>query len=188
MHPRISPAALAATCLLTISAGFFSVSAQTVIKSLERPDPATVTVPGMAFKPILSDIRRFDEYFYFHKPGISYERAFADLDQCRIYGLFQQLSVIPPDFLPLGGELISDPKPGFTYVQGGILDYYFTQQANEDNERATVRRCMAFKGYARYGTSRAIGKQLESGTETEKLARRALIASGPDPQDRVIDP
>src|ERR1043165_3550951 len=73
-------AILVACCLNATFAGAQTI----VVKVLERPDPTTVTVPDMAFKPGRSDLRGFDDYFYFHKSGVSYERAFTDMDQCRI--------------------------------------------------------------------------------------------------------
>jgi hypothetical protein len=51
-----------------------------------------------------------------------------------------------------------------------------------------MRRCMTFKRYNRYGTTKAIWQQIEAGTVADKLARRALIASGPQPASEVIAP
>jgi hypothetical protein len=58
----------------------------------------------------------------------------------------------------------------------------------EDLEKTTDRRCLAYKGYHRYGTTRAIYKQIVSGTDAEKLARKAVIASGPPPQAEALGP
>jgi len=66
------------------SLGCLPASAQTRIDPLTRPDATSVTVPNLAFTPTKRDISDFGEYFYFHKDGVSYEHAFADLEQCRI--------------------------------------------------------------------------------------------------------
>lgn len=177
-------AAIASLLLLA-----FSASAQTVITPLVRPDPATITVPDTTFTPTKSDLRRFDEYFYFYKAGVGYERAFGDLDQCRTYGEASKLLTMPPTFVPMGGDVIKEPlfKPGI-YPPPGILVTYLIQNAEEDNVRATVRRCMEYKGYGRYGLSRAIYKKIDTGTDAENLARLALIASGHQPAAEAIDP
>jgi len=119
-------------------------------------------------------------YFYFHKPGVSYEKAFADLDQCRQYGQASQIALLVPTFVPMGNALVKGPMiPTDVYPGPGLLVLYMMQETQEDNERATMRRCMAYKNYGRYGISRAIWKQIDTGTDAEKLARQALIASGP---------
>ena len=163
-------------------------SAQTVITPLERPDAASVTVPDMAgFKPTPKDARNFDDYFYFHKSGVSYERAFDDLEQCRVYAASAQLIAPMPTIIPVGDVATSGPKVS-QRIGIGILPAILIASAEEDTAIATMRTCMAFKGYGRYGTSRALFKQIDQGSDTEKQARRAVIASGPAPAGEAIDP
>ena len=166
----------------------------TVLKPLERPDPATITLPDMTIKPTKPDPRRSDEYFYFHKSNVSYERAFSDLDQCRMYSQMAQLVAPMPRFIPLGGEQIEPTGPdgwstfpmfGFA---GMMIANWLIAEGQEEMAITTNRRCMAYKGYQRYGISRAIFKQIESGTDTEKLARKARIASGSAPQTEALEP
>ena len=182
-------AILVACCLNATFAGAQTI----VVKVLERPDPTTVTVPDMAFKPGRSDLRGFDDYFYFHKSGVSYERAFTDMDQCRIQSEMAQLAPPIPRFIPLGGEPAKEPGfhvPVYSQygVAGAIIGEIFIEAATEDLTAATGRKCMAYKGYHRYGTTRAIYKQIDSGTDGEKLARKAVIASGPPPQAEALEP
>jgi hypothetical protein len=61
--------------------------------------------------------------------------------------------------------------------------------------RITIRNCMGFKQYQRYGLSHALwsefnfeegnGRKKES-VRNDALARQALVASGPAPQGRDI--
>jgi hypothetical protein len=182
MNSRKAIAALVFACTAALPA-----FAQTVIKPVERPDPAGLAMPELAFVPSKSDLRNFDEYFYFHKPGVSYERAFADLDQCWGYGLATKLLGDTPSVVPLGGDAIKAPmfkqgvNPGF--VVGAIL-----AGAESDKGLISYRRCMTYKGYARYGLSRAIFGQIRKGSDADKLGRLALIASGPQPQAGAIEP
>ncbi|HWU54627.1 MAG TPA: hypothetical protein VN175_03935 [Rhizomicrobium sp.] len=188
---RAAAAALAA-CLL----GGTPCFAQTVIKPLERPDPGTITVPDMTFAPTKSDIRRFDEYFYFHKPGVSYERAFADLDQCRIYGMVAIFGGLPPSVVPLGGpQMLDKPYDGPTmmtpfigWLGDAIMRATIVADIMEGLARSTNRRCMMWKGYARHGATRALWKQIDTGSDAEKLARQAKLASGPIPSTQTLEP
>lgn len=178
-------AALAFSGLLVLPA-----AGQTAITLLQRPDAASITVPDMAsFKPAPSDMRRFDDYFYFHKEGVSYERAFADLEQCRINAAMAQLVPQVPEIIPVGDEATGNPQlSNRTFLFGGMIAAFLIAEAEGDYAAFTNRRCMAFKDYRRYGTSRALFKQLDSGSDTEKQARKALIASGPSPAAEAIEP
>ena len=188
---RVAVAALMAGWLAGVPAW---ADGETVLKPLERPDSTTITVPDMTFTPGKADLRRFDEYFYFHKSGVSYERAFADLDQCRMYSQMAQLVPLMPRYIPLGGDPVKTPGPSswnafpmFGLV-GVLMADIIVADVTEDLAIATGRKCMAYKGYQRYGTSRKIFKQIDSGTDTEKLTRKALIASGPEPQLEATEP
>jgi hypothetical protein len=163
-----------------------------IIRPLERPDPASITVPN------LGNIRGSDSYFYFHKPHVSYEAAFAHLDQCRIYSLTTPQGFSePPQLVPLGTDFISErqaPPPistdglvrfGLVGVGIGVILAPILLQETAD---ATIKRCMSYKGYKRYGTSRSIWNQINSGTEAERLGKMALIASGPQPTTQAFEP
>ena len=207
---RAALAVLLASWSVTTSA---LADTETTLGPLERPDAATITVPDMAFTPGKADISRFDEYFYFHKTGVSYERAFTDLEQCRINSFFIQYNITQPRFIPLGqqaasisrneqavsgaansSEMFANVFGGNTIVGtvGGMGGFLIVGAilAGEAEYRAmrTVRKCMAYKGYGRYGISRDIYKRINSGTDAEKQARMALIASGPEPRTGVIEP
>jgi hypothetical protein len=164
------------------------------LEPLKMPDPATVTVPALPLTFGSKERVDADSLFYFHKQGVSYQTAFADLDQCRLYAQSAMLFAQPPKFVPLGtGAIRRDPivpNTDFYYNQYGIVGgmtasiifAVVVTQVSEDNRNATARRCMAFKGYRRYGLSSAAAGKIDTGTEAEKQARRALIAAGPVPQ------
>lgn len=170
------------------------------LNPLERPDPKTVAVPNLAFTPTPADVSDYDEYYYFYKRGVAYEVAFADLDECRVYGLSANLVAVPPKFVPLGGGIIKDrsyndyfgTQMAMQYGIGGVIGLALVNvivaQAEQDNVRAAVKTCMAYKGYSRYGTSSDIQDKIDAGSEAEKIARMALIASGPQPPSEAIDP
>lgn len=181
-------AIVVAASAVFLSSGKLSAEAQAVLKPLDRPDSASITVPNVI--PTSSG-----DYFYFHKMGVSYEKAFSDLDECRIFSLQARLTVLAPRFVPLGSASVKSNgitvSPQFLWTYGfvGVLVAApFIESAEDDNADTTNRRCMMYKGYSRYGTTRAIWKKITVGTDAEKLARMALIASGPEPKAGVIGP
>ena len=182
--------AIASSCFVQ------SPAAADAIVPLTRPDPAGVTAPDLAFKPTYRDTEEYDYFFYFHKPGVSYEQAFADLDMCRLYGLQAQLVRVPPGFVPIGTADVARPEVHRqlpVYTIGGVIGFLIVDMivaaAEEDARAATNRRCMFYKGYVRYGTSKAIFKQIDAGSDADRLARQARIASGPlPPQAEALAP
>ncbi len=160
---------------------------------IERPAPSSVVVPDLTFKAIAKDYWRYDSYFLFHKEGVSYEKAFAELDQCRIYSLSARTAVVVHPFVPLGGEVEKRDYTDKQRVGNGLVGVMMEDAMIENDWHyaviATFRRCMYFKGYTRYGTSERISKLIDAGTDAERLARLALIASGPKPTSgAVVDP
>lgn len=191
MKNQLGAALAAAALCLAIPAA----AQDAEIKPVERPDPTSLSLPDLAFKPTPRDIRRYDTYYYFHKPGVSYERAFADFDQCHGYALSSQLGMLTPTIIPLGAAAIQDGSSRRAAYSNAFAMYglvgmgiaaIFISEAEDGNARATVRKCMTYKNYVRYGLNRALFKKIEEGTDAQRLGRWALIASGPAPQAEVL--
>lgn len=168
---------------------------QKTMGPLERPDPATIKIPDLNFASTSGDSGDYDEYYYFYKHGVSYAQAFADLDQCRLLSLETQLAGVPPKFVPLGSDKIADrsrtdlSRAWTMYgIAGGITVELIVRSAEDDNTRENDKRCMAYKGYARYGTTSDIWHEINAGSDSADIARQALIASGPKPSAKAIDP
>ena len=160
------------------------------------PDPATVTVPDLAFKPTRRDIRNYDSYFYFSKPGIGYEKAFADIMECRSYSQVFQFMLQTPDFVPWGSEpyeadmskQYGNAAFQFGLIGVGVFGFAMDIVSGYD-KNSNMRRCMGYKGYKRYGTAYSVWRQIDKGKdEAPKIARLALIASGPAPLGEAVDP
>ena len=176
--------AVAAVTALLLTTGQ-PVCAGPVLKPLDRPDPNSVSIPTL-------EVSSGDDYFYFYKAGVSYQRAFSDLDECRMYSLQAQLTSVPPKFIPLGSTPVKSDSTAGAAAQFGLVGVLIIapiiESGEEDAAEASNRRCMMYKGYSRYGTSRASWKQIKAGTEAERLARLALIASGLAPSAGAIGP
>lgn len=159
-------------------------------------DPETVTVPDLAYIPVPRDERNYDEYFLFHKPGVTSAAALADIQECRAFSQGLQPMAKLTHFVPLGGEAydadnrIAYQNAQLMYGLTGVLILGFVMDGlASDNEHGNTRRCMGFKGYKRYGTSRAIWKQISKDGDGVMIARLALVASATQPPPgKVLEP
>jgi len=159
-------------------------------------DLATVTVPDLVFTATPRDERSYDEYFLFHKPGVTTAAALADIQECRAFSQGLQPMAKLTHFVPVGGEAYEADNNAaymnaqFMYGLTGVLILAIVNEGlASDNEHGNTRRCMGFKGYQRYGTSRAIWKQMDKGGDEVMIARLALIASATQPPPgKVLEP
>lgn len=144
------------------------------------PDSTEVSVPDINTLLGADDLKSADKYFIFHRPGVSFATAFADLSEC---------DAMARNLLPgtgnssIGGAAIS--------IGIGAIVAGNQRHVRRDN----MRRCMFFKGYGRYGLPKAIWQQIsfdESGSGISDDARRpfllkqAKIASGPQLQGKEL--
>jgi hypothetical protein len=159
-------------------------------------DPGAVTVPDLAFTPVPRDERSYDEYFLFHKPGITTAAALSDIQECRAFSRGLQPMAKLTHFVPLGGEAydadnrIANQNAQLMYGLTGVIILAIVNDGlASDNEHGNTRRCMGFKGYQRYGTSRSIWKQISKDGDGAMITRLALIASANQtPPGRVLEP
>ena len=188
--------AIAAMAISLCGVAWADEPAQPLMQPLVRPDRTTIGTPDMAFTPTSGDIDDYDDYFYFYKAGVSYETAFTDLDQCRIYALSTRIVPIAPNFVPLESDTPKndemDKVAAGAWRQYGLVGLviagWIVADAEDEAARGTMRRCMMYKGYARYGTTKAIWRQIETGSDADKIARRAILASGLQPSGQAIAP
>lgn len=159
-------------------------------------DPATVTVPDLSFIATPRDERSYNEYFLFYKPGATTAAALADIQECRAFSQGLQPMAKLLHFVPVGGEAYeADNRAAYQNAQvmyglTGVLILGFVMDGlASDNEHGNTRRCMGFKGYQRYGTSRAISKQISKDGDGAMIARLALVASAAQaPPGKVLEP
>jgi len=186
---RVFDTAAAVVAASLLASAQLPAVADGVLKPLDPPDPASISVPHMATVAKPNEARDDDAYFY--KSGVSYNAEFADLDECRMYALTTKSVALPSRFVPLGSDVIREKATPvlMSYgVIGAIVGDIFIEQDRRDTDRATTKRCMAYKGYSRYGMPEAAWKEIDAGSDAEKVGREALIASGPKPAAEAIDP
>lgn len=137
------------------------------------PNPAEIEVPSISFTVTAEIAEDFQSYFYFHRVETDFETAIFDLREC--------------DDLASARVGLRSP---YGLIGSVVNDLIYRPRAQEVMQRASMRRCMSFKGYQRYGLTRELWEQIgfEEGRRREdegirqlSLARQAKLASGPKP-------
>ena len=101
-------------------------------------DPSKLPMPQVAFTEAPTDVRDYDKYFYFARANTDYVTAFADIKDC--------------------DDVSRDPSGSWkSGAYGGILGGLMNEGPEaRKTRRINMRRCMASKGYSRYGLPRAL--------------------------------
>lgn len=156
-------------------------------------DPATLTRPALDFAPTPEIQADFEKYFYFHRADTDLATAYADIREC--------------DALASGSSIYLGGNPGQTSaaiaqygaLAGGVgsaigsavADAIFGSAERRKQRRVSLRNCMGFKEYRRFGLSGELWKKFnfEEGMGRKKedlrddaLLLQALVASGPAPK------
>lgn len=142
------------------------------------PDPASIAVPDLA----VSDLGDERKFFFFHKQGVSFHDAYADLSFCSRYiARGQQRSL--PAFVNWRRADPAAPIPaGTNYgLMGAAILAIVDGPIDRSIRQTRMMRCMLPRGYARYRTSEALWKKISNMDVRESVAIQARIASGPLP-------
>ncbi len=189
-------AALALMAIVPSVAGAQAITAGPETKAFTPAEIEAVPMPSLAFSVTSQISGDFDKYYYFHRQGVSFDAAFADISECdRLSSGLAAYS---------GG---SEPYPGYYASQygvggalGGALGSMFADMihgsaARRAMRRVNMRNCMGYKGYQRYGLAKDLWEafNFEEGNgrkdddiRTPKLMQQAKVASGPRPQTEVL--
>jgi hypothetical protein len=153
------------------------------------PDPAGIQMPDLAFSQTPGDEQDYDKYFYFNRASTSFASALADLRDC------DELS---------RGLKSSSGTSSAAFVQGGAVGglvanligaAIFGSAEKRRVRRVNMRRCMNFKGYARYGLRKTnwesfnFEEGLNGLSEPKRqgfLFQLAKVASGPAPSAKEL--
>lgn len=161
------------------------------------PDPATIKTPDLRAGTEF-DTSDDPKYFYFHKAGVSFERAAHDVREClanthfisapRRMPAFAMISEIPPT-PGLAPRLTWDKfnnRP--TGLMGAILLPTVFRSVMRRHHQSIMRTCMGFKAYRRYPTTKEAYIALNEGDPMNSLLMQAKIASGPAPAEESAKP
>jgi len=137
------------------------------------PASAEIEMPELAFEESAETIKNYQKYYYFNRPGTSFEEALSDLRQCDGFsrGLY-------------GGDYYPNASMTAMYGLGGVIgggcggaipyaNHCFGQEGRE--RPVDMRRCAFLK--SEEGDSDAPEKDRK-----ETRAGRAQVAAGSKPQ------
>lgn len=157
------------------------------------PDPATVAMPKLDFASTPLIEADFDKYYFFNRANTTFEEALADLRDCD--GFARGLSS--------GYKYQEAPYP-YTYTMAGaaggvianvMIAAIFGSAEKRRLRRVNMRRCMGYRGYARFGLEKDLWQEFNfeegfSGEGEDKrqamLAQQAKVASGPRPAGKEL--
>jgi len=153
---------------------------------------ASAPLPAISFETSEQDIKRFSRYFISHKPGVSPEKARADIDECLRYAMGANemgIQMFPPipDFVPLEeANSYQDGVPkahsGQYGLVGDVMAALIVPGVNRAIAQSNVRRCMGYKNYDRYGISKEAWKALNEVDHSQRVNWLTGIASGSAPE------
>lgn len=144
------------------------------IRSFTAEEIDAVPYPNMEFVETEGDVKDYDKYFYFHRENTSFEDAFADISECDDLAVgvsrYRTSHIYSPNLV---GAAIGN-------VLGNLLvDALFAGPERKRTRRVSIRNCMGFKGYNRYGTNKDIYKGFEylekTKVDTTRLSQAAKI-------------
>ena len=147
------------------------------------PDPATLTLPDMTPTRDPEVIEDGWKHFYFHKAGVSYEKAYADFAECYRFLPVEGASPDLPMFAPWSespGVETVQPSNNFGLV-GVLIADLFAGQFERRHRQGRMRRCMEPRGYVRYPLAEDSWSKLIDHYSLRSIALQALAASGPAP-------
>lgn len=154
---------------------------------------AGVAMPTLTFTSDGTEAADFDKYYAFQRADTDFATAFADIAECDGYarGLQSGVGYMQTPY-PYAGTLAG--------AAGGVIGNIMASMIFGSGEKRRLRRvnmrtCMHFKGYDRYGLSKAVWDDFNfeeglSGVSDEKrqvyLKQQALVASSGRLQGKVL--
>jgi hypothetical protein len=153
------------------------------------PEPATIQMPRLEFSQTAADEQDYDKYYYFNRVSTSFADALADLRDCDelSHGLRSSNGVSP--------ALAAQYGLASAAIANVLVVAIFGSSAKRQMRRENMRRCMHYKGYARYGLRKDLWNEFNfeegfSGLDEPKrqayLFQQAKVASGPTPAAKEL--
>lgn len=164
--------------------------------TISNEDAKTVTMPALAFTETPADADDFDKYYYFHRADTDFATAYADIVECDGFarGLRAVVAGTPTVYVPGSAAGVAGGIIGSAVI-GTIFNRISASAEIRRVRRVNMRRCMNFKGYARYGLPKGLWEAFNfeesfSAVGAEERARnlkqQALVASGAKPTGKEL--
>ncbi len=161
------------------------------VRTFAEADIAAIPRPNIVFTPTSEITGNYHKYHYFHREGTSFDEAYADVVECDVYASGISVTTSAP--------MVWTPQTGYGAdpAAQAFSNLVFGSDIRRELARNNRRFCMGVKGYSRYGIDEGNWKtfNLEEGLsrapQQERdaaLAKQALVASGPKPEQEALEP
>lgn len=157
-----------------------------------------VEMPDLSYSPDPTVAADFDKYFYFHREGTDFSRAYADITECDALASGINFYMGGSDFAMQNAVAQYGAAGAIGGAIGGLMaDAIFGSAERRRIKRLNLRNCMFYKGYDRFGLEKELWQRFhfEEGLSRENaedrdraLLQQARVASGPRPQTEVLEP
>lgn len=191
-------AALVALASLPATAQAQAIKGEPEIKIFTAAEVEAVPLPDLAYTPDPATTADFDKYFFFHREGTDFSRAYSDITECD--SLASGINI----YRGASDSMLQNSiaQYGAAGAVGGVLgslmaDAIFGSAERRRVKRVNLRNCMFYKGYDRYGLEKELWQNFhfEEGLSRENakdreaaLLKQARVASGPKPKFEVLQP
>ena len=165
---------------MSFALGILQISSPVIAQAVDTiPDQATVIVPDLSGSRAPQVIKDGWKYFFFHKPQITYQDAYADFSDCyRFLAPTGWGNVSMPRFVSWRATDVKIQRKITTYAPlGGLIMSGMENTFSRYDRQAKMRRCMETKDYLRYGVSETIWKETIAQPPSMAIAIQAKIAS-----------
>ena len=168
------------------------------MRHFTEAEVAEIAMPVLAFEPTQEATDDIDKYFYFHRAETGFDEAYADILECD--SLSSGISIYR------GADQSMMTQAAVQYGIGGVIggaigsalaDAIFGSAQRRQARRTNMRTCMYFKGYDRFGLAKDQWEEFnfeegngrkEEDVREQALLKQARVASGPRPQQEVLEP
>lgn len=154
------------------------------------PDPAEIEMPVLDFTEDRDDRKNYEKYYYFHRADTGFAEALGDLRECDGFARGITRGSFYPDTTAANAQYGMFAGEVAGAIVGAIGTAIFAPAEARLTRRVSMRRCMFYKGYARFGLDKELWEafNFEEGTRDvaeedrqRKLAQQALVASSERP-------
>jgi hypothetical protein len=144
------------------------------------PDAASVAMPPLDFVATPTIEEDYDKYYYFGRADTSFPVALADLRECDGFarGLTTTVGFASPMPYPMTTAGILGAGIGGA-IGNAMAAAIFGSAEKRKTRRTTMRRCMHYKGYQRFGIEKGLWRafNFEEGlSSVQEIDRQRMLA------------
>lgn len=154
------------------------------------PPIAEVELPDLSSASDPKSAKEGWKYFYFHKEGVSYEQAYADLSDCY-------------RFMPSGGDMFGEPLPLYVDweatpegnaryrpnpygIVGDVILSLLSGTMDRRRWQSRMRFCLEPRGYVRFPLDKDAWQALLDEHSAKGIAMQAKAAAEPRPNANEV--